>query len=466
MGYELEYNEQSRVLRNMECNLSDIEDELKMLVTLADTINQVWTSDAGEKYYIIMAIQQVRKSLGKDIGCLRTFALSAKGYLKQMQEFEKYTPKVVKGTCSVTNINALKSKKTKVICDLTRLQEVQGKLNSCARRIKRLSNTVNTNVAQVDGTMANVVSGGKSVLKKYVNDITHQAGQVEKIGKVIVQIKENYKKAEDNIKKITDKLKNETITEKTLEIIISETQKIEKERIIDILEKRDRGKEWIEQVWEELKNIKNGVSITSEMTDFISFIVNSDSVDTFEKIKEMSLFKGVKHLDDMEKIYDMYNAKDYVGITEFFGKKVLRQVYKAKGVEGFEVTGYVTMSWNFLENSVSGIQKYGNDPNVFRGMTKYLWHITGWTLIESGTEIAYEDMSSVAGIVGIDLDKIYGGEGIDGFYKQADELKNIILDQGFNGWCSGMKLIGDSIEKRVNKTTIKLVRGVKGIFTN
>lgn len=461
MGYELEYNEQSRVLRNMECNLSDIEDELKMLVTLVDNINQVWTSDAGEKYYIIMAIQQVRKSLGKDIGCLRTFALSAKGYLKQMQEFEKYTPKVVKGTCSVTNINALKSKKTKVICDLTRLQEVQGKLNSCARRIKRLSNTVNMNVAQVDGTMANVVSGGKSVLKKYVNDITHQAGQVEKIGKVIVQITENYKKAEDNIKKITDGLKNGTILAVTSDGVITEDGKQDFGNWINSINKKD-----VKTINVDLKGLSNIFGTTDNLVENTKKIhkllkdISQEDIPQISKI--LSLYGDVKeYTEELVNIgNDLRQGKNpFKKITA----KDLANFVEKKGDVLFQTSGVGWLAgtcFSYTDNYLKRLEEWnktGGTGNIWKDS----WHIWGGAISDTvngkvqktinrvkDSVVAIYDVSDVlAGFAGVDLDAEYQKYGINirGGIEGAARGTKQVIDAGTSTIRKGLGHLGKTV---------------------
>lgn len=461
MGYSLEYEEQFRILKNLENNLSDVEDELKILVAIVDFVNKAWASDAGEKYYIITAIQQVRKGLAKDIRELRTFSLSSKHYLNQMKEFEKYSPRIIKGSCSVSNVSASKSKKTKVLCNLTEMLDVQGKLKSCSRRLKRLAGSINNDLSKIDSTMASAVAGGKSAIKKNQKDISAQANYIDRIAKAISQIIDNYSNAEENVTKIADALENGKIATTTLSEILAEVDDTNFGKMVNKYIKMAQDVSLLETTWNALKNIRGGVSAAGDIADFIAFMCDGEKIDTFDDFKNLPFFKGVKRLANIEKLYGMYKTGDYEGITEFFGTEVLKQVYKANGLEGFTAAGYVTMSWNLVENALSGLDKYGNDPNLFRGLAKYTWHVTGWTLIESGTEIAYNGLSGVAGIVGVDLDKVYGGEGIDGFYKQAEELKNMMLAQGVSGWCSGVKIAA----RGIGKGTAKFVNGTKGFLS-
>lgn len=464
MGYSFEYEEQFRILKSIENNLSDVEDELKILVTIVDFVNKAWTSDAGEKYYIITAIQQVRKGLAKDIRELRTFSLSSKYYLNQMKEFEKYSPRIIKGSCSISNISASKSKKTKVICDLTEMMDVQEKLKSCSRRLKRLTSNINNNLSKVDSTMANAVAGGKSIIRKYQKDITVQANCIDRIAKAISQIVDNYKKAEENVKRVADGLKSGTIVAVTANGIISN-------------EGSQNFDNWIKSV-----NTKNATAIKIDLKGLSNVFGNVDHMisDTKEiyglmkkvsnqKIpvvsKFLSTYGDVKETGDM--LYDMaekvsngenpfkaITARDLANVVEKYGDAIF-------GTAG---VGYLAgTAFSFTDNYLERLQGWYDSGET--DIVKGTWHIWGGAIsdtindkvqghingVKDGITAVYDMSDTIAGFIGIDLDAEYQKYGInvrESINDVAAGTKSVI-DAGTRHFKGGLGYIGKTISSWV-----------------
>lgn len=460
MGYSLEYEEQFRILKNLENNLSDVEDELKILVAIVDFVNKAWTSDAGEKYYIITAIQQVRKGLAKDIRELRTFSLSSKYYLDQMKEFEKYSSKIIKGSCSVSNISTSKSKKTKVICDLTEMMDVQGKLKSCSRRLKRLTSSINNNLSKVDSTMANAVAGGKSIIKKYQKDITVQANCIDRIAKAISQIVDNYKKAEENVKRVADGLKSGTIVAVTANGLISN-------------EGSQNFDDWIKSV-----NAKNATAIKIDLKGLSNVFGNvdhmiSDTKEIYGLLKKVSdqdipvVSKFLSKYSDIKETGDtVYNfaqkvakgenpfksitAKDLANVMEKYGDEIFGEV----GVSYLAGTAF-----GFTDHYLTRLQEWYDSGDT--DIAKATWHIWGGAIsdtindkvqgqinrVKNGITAVYDVSDTIAGFMGIDLDAEYQKYGInirESINDVAVGTKSVI-DAGTRSIKSGLGYVGKTI---------------------
>lgn len=467
MGFLLEAEAQNRVINNMCINLQDIRDEIKVLDSIIKKINSTWISDAGEKFYIVSAIYLSQKGIAKEEAKLKTFAINARNCLKEMEEFRRYTCRYRAEEQRVVSPSIGKSVKSKIECDLSELQAAVSQLRACSRRLNRSVKSIAVNISQIDNQLAIVVYGGKGDLRRFQRSLMKEVEKINKIADALNGVVNNYRGAEEKVKKVSEGLKNGIPADVTLAVIqVGE----EANNGIANINHISLDSEYADKVWEffneqtsygYIKDVHKRFKALDGLFKLGTTLVRSSKESPLKDLLDTDLFKTLGVVEDIEEVAELVRKQDGEGLLEFAGKKGLGYIYKASGKAGFAASGYTTMTWNFIENAFSGT-KYLNDPNPFIGTAKYAWHMTGWTLIESGTEMAYGYLDGAASIFGIDMDEVYGGKGLEGFYEQAEELTGMMMDQGVKGWCSGVQYAAGEI----GKGTTKFVSGVKGFLND
>lgn len=473
MGFDEIYKAQKGVISRINSYVNEIEPYLKSLSSIVTEINTSWTSDAGEKYYIITAIQSVRKNLGNNAKNFRTFTATADVYLEQMHEFKKYNGVCRYGICNVTNIKASKSSKSKIIINTTKIKSLSTKLNSIASKIEDTASSLSTQVSRVDADLAYAVVGGKNKLQGYKNNINIQAQKVRSIAVAIKQIANNYEKTEKNLQKLISGIEQSTIdaglvATKTAADIVSNMLNAtgivggtDNNTYVDPKQLRKNLENLFGNIDEYVGDYDNIKDLLENVTgDDLDIPIISDLVDLYSKYKDKykSVDDFIKAVES-GKIFDgLDDPKNWAGILRDGGKAIFGKGYGFLADSAYYVTGVWTEelqelysegknSGNAIKDSItlwSGVAEHVIDDAVDAGK-KYVKDTIkkGENLVKGGLNSIYNTADNLAeDLFGIDLDKEYKKLGVN----IRDTINNFSVDNLAKGagnlYNKGKKALG------------------------
>ena len=191
--------------------------------------------------------------------------------------------------------------------------------------------------------------------------------------------------------------------------------------------------------WENVKTAIKGMKGEKDIAELIDALSSAEGIDDFIKdIKgatDSAFFKTLGGIIDAEKITKAWNEGDADTVKDVIVKYIKKGVTLATGVTGFSSVVFANIGWNLGEN-FADIDKYANpmtqtDSN-FVSCCKYIWHVTGDTVIEGVTETAYDIVDSVDGIFGWDVDAAYknlvGVGGVEGVLKAEKQVLNYFIE--------------------------------------
>lgn len=196
MGMKDAINGQRSVVNNLNGIVYDFKKNIDSINKIINSINSSWKSDAGEKYYIIASLQNVRIQLGKNIGNVAKFCLYAKKYISDIEKFEEFkgayfdTPVI-----SVTSVQNSKSCKTKIQCDTKALKDVALEIMNCADSIQIRAESIKNQVKKLDNSIVSKVSSRKTV-NGYYTSFANQATALKNISNALKSIAYNYESSE------------------------------------------------------------------------------------------------------------------------------------------------------------------------------------------------------------------------------------------------------------------------------
>lgn len=454
MDFDQIYNTQKKVMGRIDNHVDDLERYLKDLSSIVTEINSSWKSDAGEKYYIIKAIQDIRITIGKNIRKYRAFTASSRLYLEQMHNFNTYNGARATGTCVVSNIKAVKSNKTSIIIDTTRIKAVSTKLNSVVKKIDNTMDQINAQVNNVDSMISSTVAGGINVLKGYRNSINAQNDRIRIIAGNINTIAKNYDKAEADIQKVIANIDN-------IDVDITDEVNVAAEEMMDtMLNSISLIGGFQDQIYIDSKNLKKNLENLFGKLD--------EYADDYDNIKDMlEAISGEeleipilsylienysKYKDKYDSVEEFVNAVKSGKIFDDLGDPntwadILTEACQHLGPE----TGFLANSANYFANVYGEsledyFENYHHTGNVITD-SFHFWggfaenvvedvyekgkeYVTGKikkgeNLIKSGLNSIYNIADNVSeGLFGIDLDEQYGKLGVN----IKDTINNFSID--------------------------------------
>lgn len=459
MDFDQIYNTQKIVMGKIENYVNDLEGYLKDLSNVVSDINLNWKSDAGEKYYIVKAIQDIRVTIGKNIRKYRTFTSSARAYLEQMHQFNTYNGSRSNGVCVVSNIKATKSSKTLVIIDTTKIRAVSTKLQSIVKKMDNTMGLINTQINSVDSMVAITIAGGKNVLKGYKNSLSSQNDRIRAIASSINTIANNYEKAESDIKKAIDNIDNIDITvsemaeefaEATIDMMLDATSIIGsiensgiqidpknlKESLKNLFDKLDK----YAKDYDNIKDLLEAITGDNFNIPVLSFLIENyskykdkyDSIEEFvNDVKSGKLFDDLKNpttvagiLTDACQFFGpevafLANAASYA--TTVWGETLTEFDYSS--YTGNPITDSVHFWGAFAENVMEDAYDKGKEI-ISNTIEK------GENLVKDGLNSIYNVAENLAdSVLGIDLTEQYGKLGID----IKDTINNFSIDNMAKG---------------------------------
>lgn len=482
MDFDQIYNTQKIVMGKIENYVNDLEDYLKDLSNVVNDINLSWKSDAGEKYYIVKAIQDIRVTIGKNIRKYRTFTSSARMYLEQMHQFNAYNGSRSNGVCVVSNIKATKSSKTLIIIDTTKIRTVSTKLQSIVKKMDNTMGQINTQINSVDSMVAIAIVGGKNVLKGYKNSLSNQNDRIRVIASSINTIASNYDKAESDIRKVIDNIDNidinvskmaEEFAEMTTDILIKNIRNIWSTENSGIYINSENLKKSLENLFDKLDeyakdydNIKDLLeAITGDNFDIpvLSYLIENYSkykdkydnvVDFVNDVKSGKLFDDLKNpttvagiLTDVCQFFGpearfLANVASYA--TTVWGETLTEFDYSSH--TGNPITDSIHFWGAFTENVME--DAYDKGKKIISNTIE-----KGENLVKGGLNSIYNVAENIAdGLLGIDLTEQYGKLGIN----IKDTINNFSIDNVAKG--------AENIYNKGKKAVSNICKTVAGWF--
>lgn len=185
-------------------------------------------------------------------------------------------------------------------------------------------------------------------------------------------------------------------------------------------------------------DIKQILDNTFGTLDFIDDTLNYSKI--IEALSSLSLDnKSIDRLKDFMEItkgYEMIGYiinSDFEGIGDWMineGKGLTKEIvnkYLGKGknlVAEFAVEGSI----NYFENIYSGGKKYLADGYQLGDGYKYIYHCSGWTLVETTMDVAfnfYGPIKTVASWIGLEK---YTYDNLDEFYEDFEDLSGLMFN--------------------------------------
>ena len=211
-----------------------------------------------------------------------------------------------------------------------------------------------------------------------------------------------------------------------------------------------------EEVFSIIKTFRDGVKGLGDFNKVLDVFDYGNEL--ISDLAKEDWVKTVGYLSDADKFRKAILAGDIDAIdklSEKYFKKFAKDFLKSGGVEGFTATAYINLGFNFAENIYEGLEVFNGSNSMLVSTTQYVWHLTGWTVIETGAEIGYEIVEKVGKLVGYDINAEYleltGKSGVEGFYKGVGMLANELFGDYYNGTKSSgfvqgtAALLGDTV---------------------
>lgn len=318
------------------------------------------------------------------------------------------------------------------------LERISRTLNGLERRLNAIANAM-------DGRDSNMASL-KAQVKKCGRNIPGHAGRARSLATVVGEARRIYSQGEKEV--------HDTIF--MLQLV----------SIVDILTSKSGDqpnlpheptiRDVLETISDCLKNSKKAISSIDDLYD----LFGKDSA-LIDAMKKTGVYKAIKYTSDATKLLDAIYYSDTDKLTELAkkylyeeaGEFVLKNTY---GTTGFAAKAYLNLAWNLGENLLD-IDKfaYGTSKSPLVGFAQYTWHVTGGTLLETGSEMAYEIVEGIGGLLGYDIDQAYenlvGVGGVEGYYKATKDLAGALFggyytDGGVGGAVAGtVDLVSSSL---------------------
>lgn len=192
--------------------------------------------------------------------------------------------------------------------------------------------------------------------------------------------------------------------------------------------------------YELIKKLRKGISGAQDMMEILG--VGDAESKYLDGILKSPVLDSIKKKAKWESLFKAAQKGDFGKLIDSLGKEVGKKVGKAQGIKGFEFEAYFTMGKMWGKNYSAYVEKCMTEDVTFGDKVSAFWSLTGGMLIETGTEIAYDKLTSIVPW----YDKYYGGS-VSGFYEKLGEIKDSIVDT------YGIKGVGDAIVK-VGKNTV------------
>lgn len=193
--------EQKTLMNKSKQNYRLLKGYMNTLSNELENISVCWSSDAGEKYYIVKQLNLAGSEIASICSGYKNYTSNAERLLDLLKDFKDFLGIISTEKYKFKTKNISKSTKTRVRMDTTQLKE-------CGKRIMKLGYDIEDveldykNIAnKVDDQINKLLNGKISSLLSLNKRLDTQAIQIIKSGKVIVQICEKYELAEKNIKK-------------------------------------------------------------------------------------------------------------------------------------------------------------------------------------------------------------------------------------------------------------------------
>lgn len=455
MGFDEVYKTQSNLIAKITIFTNDMEPNIKSLASIINNINSAWTSDAGEKYYIIQAIQKSRKTIGSTIANLRTFTLTSKVYLKEMHEFNKYTHTCKYGSCSVSNITASKSSKTKIKIDTEKIKKIAASINSVATNVEDSSSTIGKLITNIDSDLAIAIVGGKNVLQGYKNKLTSEAQQLRKIATAIKKIAKNYETTEKNLQKqITDIEQINNIADSltdgltlAFDDMLLDISKIFKESNSNSVEVDDLLKN-LENLFGSLDEFNGSYDNIKKMLEYftgdkLDIPVLSDLMDLYSQLSDKyhSTDDFIKAIQSGEILDNLKDPKKWAEILRDGGKKVFGKGYAFLADSAY----YVTTLWT---EELQEWYKNGGSGNVIKDSID-IWAGVGGRIVNDAVDAG---KNAIMNVVEVPLNTVTNG--INAIYNTADNFAetflHVDLDAAYNK-------LGINVRDTINNFTVESI---------
>lgn len=297
-------------------------------------------------------------------------------------------------------------------------EDVKRELNNISEEMKQAASDLGKEIGRIQGSGFGIPNI-KSELRTQQNKLLTQYAYLKMLNDCLREVIERTREADDKVLRQLQVQEIKTDSSSSVDGIASISQLDE-----------SGGINWAELL---------SVLTSGELGD----LLGQDLPGSLGWVSDMgSILEAIKN-NDVEKLKD-------------FGVKGLEDVLdKVYGISGFTAKGYSTIAVELVDNLIDGLEIYGNDPNVLRGFTGYLFHATAGTLWESGVDIAYDFVDDVGKIFNYDINQVYkdltGKDGVEGFYAASGRLVHETIGKyyegrDFLGALQGTgEMIGDSI---------------------
>lgn len=161
-----------------------------------------WGSNA-DRDYIISSILVEIEIIEFNVKKLDVFVKKANDYIKQMEEFQKYTPKSYASTLSIKNYagSFSYSKKSEISIDTQKVKSISENLKQRSRWIKESTAIISKKIKSLDSEIRGLY-GGKNRLLSYTKAIDNAS--FTNVSVVIDSMINNYETAEKQMKYIIE----------------------------------------------------------------------------------------------------------------------------------------------------------------------------------------------------------------------------------------------------------------------
>lgn len=189
--------------RNLINNISEtkIKDELKKLRSEIENINSNWSKAASDKRIIINALNKHGNNIAKLCTNYKNYRVNALGICDVIELFGKLTKFVTKPvkkeTYTVVGIAGITN--GSIYMNPIQVISAGKRIKSIGQRLIDLHVDYNGRIAQLDDYLKNISKGKISDIHKINTELNKEGLALMKIGNAIIQIVENYKKAEQRI---------------------------------------------------------------------------------------------------------------------------------------------------------------------------------------------------------------------------------------------------------------------------
>lgn len=203
-------NAQSMLVNRSRTEYKKLAQYTKKLEKEVETICTVWKEDAGEKYYVVAALNAIGKEMANICTGYKCFAKNSENLISIISKFEKI---VATGVVSVSPYvyngkSIRRSNKSKVVLNTADLKTCGNNLIKLGNDVINVELNYKSIASRIDDIISNKLRGKITSLTKLNAKLDQQGVKLCKIGNVLVKISEKYELAEKNISNKAIQLQN------------------------------------------------------------------------------------------------------------------------------------------------------------------------------------------------------------------------------------------------------------------